>query len=155
MNPRRARLLRTAARCSASSLRYLPNTLADYLPVRLAACEGRCGRRGPRTQRAVREGNRQGCWEGSARKMQNIEQQYVIDALAEDSWRMFRIIGEFVQGFEDLAGVGKAVTIFGSARTDEGSEDYQSAHDLAKQLAEAGFAILTGGGPGIMQAANQ
>jgi len=84
-----------------------------------------------------------------------IEKQYVIDALAEDSWRMFRIIGEFVQGFEELADVGKAVTIFGSARLKEGSAVYQEAHDLAVKLAEAGFAVLTGGGPGIMQAANQ
>ena len=84
-----------------------------------------------------------------------IEKQYVIDALAEDSWRMFRIIGEFVQGFEELADVGKAVTIFGSARVKEDSPYYKEAHDLAVKLAEAGFAVLTGGGPGIMQAANQ
>jgi len=87
--------------------------------------------------------------------MQQVEKQYVIDALAEDSWRMFRIIGEFVQGFEELAGIGKAVTIFGSARLAEDSETYRSAHELAGRLAAEGFAILTGGGPGIMQAANQ
>lgn len=87
--------------------------------------------------------------------MQNIEKQYVIDALAEDSWRMFRILGEFVQGFEELAGVGKAVTIFGSARLGEGSGTYASARQLAGDLAGAGYTILTGGGPGIMEAANR
>lgn len=87
--------------------------------------------------------------------MQNIEKQYVIDALAEDSWRMFRILGEFVQGFEELAGVGKAVTVFGSARLDEDSSTYASARLLASDLAEAGYTILTGGGPGIMEAANR
>ena len=87
--------------------------------------------------------------------MQNIEKQYVIDALAEDTWRMFRILGEFVQGFEELAGVGKAVTVFGSARLGEESQTYASARQLASDLAEAGYTILTGGGPGIMEAANR
>ena len=87
--------------------------------------------------------------------MQDIEKQYVIDALAEDSWRMFRILGEFAQGFEELAGVNKAVTIFGSARVTEDSPVYASARNLAKELAEAGYAVLTGGGPGVMEAANR
>jgi uncharacterized protein (TIGR00730 family) len=87
--------------------------------------------------------------------MQNIEKQYVIDALAEDSWRMFRILGEFVQGFEELAGVGKAVTVFGSARLGEDTGTYASARRLASDLATAGYTILTGGGPGIMEAANR
>ena len=87
--------------------------------------------------------------------MQNIEKQYVIDALAEDSWRMFRILGEFVQGFEELAGVGKAVTVFGSARLGEDSATYGSARKLSYDLAQAGYTILTGGGPGIMEAANR
>ncbi|HLV11602.1 MAG TPA: TIGR00730 family Rossman fold protein [Trueperaceae bacterium] len=87
--------------------------------------------------------------------MQGIEKQYVIDALAEDSWRMFRIMGEFVQGFEELAGVNKAVTLFGSARVKEDSPIYASARELARELAQAGYAVLTGGGPGIMEAANR
>jgi hypothetical protein len=86
--------------------------------------------------------------------MDNLEKQYVIDALAEDSWRMFRIMGEFVQGFEEMADVGKAVTIFGSARMDEQTETYGKARELAAALARSGYAILTGGGPGIMEAGN-
>lgn len=87
--------------------------------------------------------------------MQGLEKQYVIDALAEDSWRMFRIMGEFVQGFEEMADVGKAVTIFGSARMREDADTYRKARDLAEALARAGYAIITGGGPGIMEAANR
>ena len=87
--------------------------------------------------------------------MNGIEKQYVIDALAEDSWRMFRILGEFVQGFEELADIGKAVTVFGSARLKPESDTYQKAQELAGQLAKNGYSILTGGGPGIMEAANK
>ena len=83
------------------------------------------------------------------------EKQYVIDALAEDSWRMFRILGEFVQGFEDMADVGKAVTIFGSARLREDSPWWDKAERLARELADCGYAVLTGGGPGIMEAGNK
>ncbi len=87
--------------------------------------------------------------------MANEEKQYVIDALAEDSWRMFRIIGEFAQGFETMSDVGKAVTIFGSARLREDHEWYRQAEDLAAELSRAGYAILSGGGPGVMEAANK
>ncbi len=87
--------------------------------------------------------------------MDSLEKQYVIDALAEDSWRMFRIMGEFVQGFEEMADVGKAVTIFGSARVGDEADTYGRARALAADLARAGYAIITGGGPGIMAAANR
>ncbi|CAN5904135.1 TIGR00730 family Rossman fold protein [soil metagenome] len=87
--------------------------------------------------------------------MDNLEKQYVIDALAVDSWRLFRIMGEFVQGFEDMSGVGKAVTIFGSARFKADHPYYEKAEKLARELAEAGYAVLTGGGPGIMEAGNK
>ena len=85
----------------------------------------------------------------------SIEKQFVIDALAEDSWRMFKIMGEFVNGFEEMADVGKAVTIFGSARFKPDNPYYQQATDLAAQLAECGYAVITGGGPGIMEAGNK
>jgi uncharacterized protein (TIGR00730 family) len=87
--------------------------------------------------------------------MDGLEKQYVIDALAVDSWRMFRIMGEFVQGFEEMADVGKAVTIFGSARFKPDNPYYQQAIQVSKELAEAGYAVITGGGPGIMEASNQ
>lgn len=87
--------------------------------------------------------------------MKGIEKQYVIDALAEDSWRMFRIMGEFVQGFEEMADVGKAVTVFGSARLGLESDVYEKAEQLGQELAREGYAVLTGGGPGAMEAANK
>ncbi len=83
------------------------------------------------------------------------EQQYVIDALAGESWRLFRIMGEFVQGFEEMSGVTKAVTIFGSARLREGHPYYEQAEALAQLLAEGGYTVITGGGPGIMEAGNK
>ncbi len=87
--------------------------------------------------------------------MDNLEKQYVIDALATDTWRMFRIMGEFVQGFEDMADIGKAVTIFGSARLEASNEIFQKAEELAGSLAECGYTVITGGGPGIMEAGNK
>jgi hypothetical protein len=72
-----------------------------------------------------------------------------------DPWRALRILSEFVEGFDALAAVGPAVTIFGSARTREGSAEYELARDIARKLAQRGFAIITGGGPGIMEAANR
>jgi uncharacterized protein (TIGR00730 family) len=72
-----------------------------------------------------------------------------------DSWRVFRIMGEFVEGFDELAEVTRGVTIFGSARTEEGHDDYKAAYDTAHLLGTAGFEILTGGGSGIMEAANR
>jgi len=72
-----------------------------------------------------------------------------------DSWRVFRIMGEFVGGFDDLATVTRGVSIFGSARTKEKDKYYKAARETAKLLGKKGFEIITGGGPGIMQAANQ
>jgi uncharacterized protein (TIGR00730 family) len=72
-----------------------------------------------------------------------------------DPWRALRILSEFVEGFDALAAVGPAVTIFGSARTGAGSPEYELARGIARRHAERGFAIITGGGPGIMEAANR
>lgn len=72
-----------------------------------------------------------------------------------DPWRVLRIMGEFVEGFDSLAGIGPAVTIFGSARVAPDHPQYQAAITTARQLSEAGFAIITGGGPGLMEAANR
>jgi len=82
--------------------------------------------------------------------------QFVVDALSiEESWRIFRIMAEFVDAFEALSGVRHAVSIFGSARTLPGDPYYQKAEFLARRLAEKGFGVITGGGPGIMEAANK
>ena len=72
-----------------------------------------------------------------------------------DTWRTLRIVGEFVEGFDALADVGPAVTIFGSARVGRRNRYYGAARKLAAALAQQGFAIITGGGPGIMEAANR
>jgi uncharacterized protein (TIGR00730 family) len=73
----------------------------------------------------------------------------------KDSWRIFRIMSEFVEGFEVMAKLGKAVSIFGSARTTPDDPYYQAAEETARLLAKRKFAIITGGGPGIMEAANK
>jgi uncharacterized protein (TIGR00730 family) len=72
-----------------------------------------------------------------------------------DQWRVLRILGEFVEGFDALAELGPAVTIFGSARSDEDESMYRAARETASLLAKTGFTIITGGGPGIMEAANR
>lgn len=84
------------------------------------------------------------------------ERQYLIDAMTvQDSWRLFKILGEFVDGFETLNDIYPAVSIFGSARVRPGDEHYEKAVIIAKKLAQNGFNIITGGGPGIMEAGNK
>ena len=77
------------------------------------------------------------------------------DFTRTDPWRVMRIMGEFIEGFDNLATITKGVTIFGSARTHPDDPQYQAAEETARLLAEAGFAIITGAGPGIMEAANK
>ena len=73
----------------------------------------------------------------------------------EESWRVFRIMAEFVEGFEELSKVGKAVTIFGSSQTSPKDPYYKKAIETATLFAKAGYAVITGSGPGIMEAANR
>ena len=81
---------------------------------------------------------------------------YEINDLAkEESWRMFRIIGELVEGFDKLSGIEPAVTIYGSARLRANDELYIQTEEIARRLGEKGFSIITGGGPGVMEAANK
>jgi uncharacterized protein (TIGR00730 family) len=81
---------------------------------------------------------------------------YEINEMAkEDSWRMFRIMGELVEGFDKLSGIEPAVSIYGSARVKPDDEIYKSAEDIAYRLGTIGFSIITGGGPGVMEAANK
>ncbi len=72
-----------------------------------------------------------------------------------DSWAIFKIMGEFVSGFEKMSAIGPCVTIFGSARTQQENDYYELTVDIARKIAEAGYGIITGGGPGIMEAGNR
>jgi uncharacterized protein (TIGR00730 family) len=71
-----------------------------------------------------------------------------------DSWKIFKIMSEFVEGFEKLARIGPCVSIFGSARTEPGTKYYKLAEEIAYQLTQLGYGVITGGGPGIMEAGN-
>jgi hypothetical protein len=73
----------------------------------------------------------------------------------EDTWRVFRIMAEFVEGFETLSRIPKAVTVFGSARSRPGDPDYRMAEELGRAVAKAGHAVITGGGPGQMEAVSK
>jgi len=74
---------------------------------------------------------------------------------ADETWRVFRIMAEFVEGFEMLSNIGEAICVFGSARTLPTSPIYENARAMGRRLVESGFAVITGGGPGIMEAANR
>jgi len=81
---------------------------------------------------------------------------YEINELVkEDSWRMFRIIGELVEGFDSLSDLEPAITIYGSARLKADEKLYAETEEIARRLGELGFNIITGGGPGVMEAANK
>ncbi|HUG02743.1 MAG TPA: TIGR00730 family Rossman fold protein [Longimicrobiales bacterium] len=85
-----------------------------------------------------------------------LEREHVPPAFVHtDTWRVFRIMGEFVEGFDTLAELGPAVSVFGSARTPEEHPMYAAARATGAALARAGFGVITGGGPGIMEAANR
>ena len=89
-------------------------------------------------------------------KRNGIEEQYVIDDFtSKDTWRIFRIIAEFVEGFEMLAKIPPAVAIFGSARLQPGSVAYERAQEIASVLGKSGYSVITGGGPGVMEASNK
>jgi hypothetical protein len=86
----------------------------------------------------------------------NRRDEYIINELRkEEAWRMFRIMGEFIEGFDTLAGLTPAVTVYGSARVLPDDPLFKLAEDLGRRLAHAGYAVITGGGPGIMEAANK
>ena len=86
------------------------------------------------------------------RLLQQVED---IQTIGKDAWRIFRIMGEFVQGFEELGDIGRAVSIFGSARVRPEDPAYLACVETARLLGEAGYSIITGGGPGLMEAANK
>ena len=84
-----------------------------------------------------------------------LETPHADEFLHTDTWRVFRIMGEFVQGFEDLAHIRNGVAVFGSARTSADHPEYRAAQETAALLVHAGYSVITGGGPGIMEAANR
>lgn len=88
-------------------------------------------------------------------KSENNERHEPHDFAAEETWRVFRIMAEFVEGFETLSQIGPAVSIFGSARTPEKDPYYGVARELGRRFVESGYGVITGGGPGIMEAANR
>src|SRR5262245_48710563 len=89
-------------------------------------------------------------------KRNGIEEQYVIDDFTgKDTSRIFRIMAEFVEGFETLSKIPPAVAIFGSARSVSGSLAYERAQAIAATLGRNGYSVITGGGPGVMEAANK
>ncbi len=83
------------------------------------------------------------------------EQKQVNGTMNKDMWRIFRIMAEFVEGFETLSKFGRCVTIFGSARTPVGHPHYELTVEVAREVVRRGFGVITGGGPGIMEAANR
>ncbi|PYS54838.1 MAG: TIGR00730 family Rossman fold protein [Acidobacteria bacterium] len=89
-------------------------------------------------------------------KRSGIEEQYVIDDFtSRDTWRIFRIMAEFVEGFEMLGKIPQGVALFGSARALPGTFAYEKAEAIAALLARSGYSVITGGGPGVMEAANK
>jgi hypothetical protein len=84
------------------------------------------------------------------------EKQYIVDELTkDDTWRMFNIMAEFVEGFDVLPATYPAVTIFGSARSHPNSSTYKTTEKVTRLLVENGFNVISGGGPGVMEAANK
>jgi len=90
------------------------------------------------------------------RKIQNkLKQKTWNEIKTNDSWAIFKIMAEFVEGYEKLSKIGPCVSIFGSARTKPGHKYYQQAEEVAYKLTQNGFGVITGGGPGIMEAGNK
>jgi uncharacterized protein (TIGR00730 family) len=88
-------------------------------------------------------------------QIRSIKSRDWTETKAHSSWQIFKIMAEFVQGFETLARIGPCVSIFGSARTQPGHKYYELTVEISRRLAQEGFGIITGGGPGIMEAANK
>lgn len=92
---------------------------------------------------------------GSTQDEQLLESPRPDEFTHTDPWRVFRIMGEFVEGFDELATLSRGIAIFGSARTQPDDPDYKAAQETGALLAAQGFSVITGGGPGIMEAANR
>lgn len=87
--------------------------------------------------------------------MKKIKTKHWSEIKSNDSWALFKIMSEFVEGYETMSAIGPCISIFGSARTQEDDPVYQLTIDIAEAIAAAGYGIISGGGPGIMEAANR
>lgn len=87
--------------------------------------------------------------------LRNLKMRDWTETRAHSSWQIFKIMAEFVEGFEALAQIGPCISVFGSARTKTGNPYYELTVEIARRLAEEGFGIISGGGPGVMEAANK
>lgn len=88
-------------------------------------------------------------------KLPQQEKSWTTELKAQSSWQIFKVMSEFVEGFEKLNKIGPCISIFGSARTHAGDKYYEMAVELAKKLTDEGYGVITGGGPGIMEASNK
>jgi uncharacterized protein (TIGR00730 family) len=87
--------------------------------------------------------------------LKTLKERHWKESMAHSSWQIFKIMAEFVEGFEALSKIGPCISIFGSARTKPGTMYYELSIEIARRLSEEGFGVITGGGPGIMEAANK
>lgn len=87
--------------------------------------------------------------------IKTLKERHWKESMAHSSWQIFKIMAEFVDGFESLSKIGPCISIFGSARTKPGTPYYELAVEIAQKLSDEGFGIITGGGPGIMEAGNK
>src|SRR6476660_4575835 len=92
---------------------------------------------------------------GTTQDEQLLESPRLDEFTHTDTWRVFRIMGEFVEGFDELASLTRGIAVFGSARSKPEDADYKAAQETAALLAKEGFAVITGGGPGVMEGANR
>jgi len=90
-----------------------------------------------------------------AKLKESIQPKNWSETISYDTWEIFKVISEMVEGFEKLSRIGPCVSIFGSARIKDGHPYYKLAEEIAYLMTKAGFGIITGGGPGIMEAANK
>jgi uncharacterized protein (TIGR00730 family) len=168
--PNAARANNTKSPRTASGKKSTPQTLAEAtltaqegLRERTEAGHRAAGRTPPSEQQPARSAGAARIVDDAIRSFAPVTEDEKLlqsgsdrdDFTRTDPWRVLRIMGEFIEGFDNLATVTKGVTIFGSARTHPDDPQYQLAQETARLLAEAGFAIITGAGPGIMEAANK
>ncbi|MFD1829988.1 MULTISPECIES: TIGR00730 family Rossman fold protein [Streptomyces] len=121
----------------------------------MASAEEFGQRQAPREQRLGPVVRRRGQVQSSTTDQRLLDTAGPSEWLHQDPWRVMRIQSEFVEGFGTLAEIGPAISVFGSARTPQGSPEYEAGVNIGRALAEAGFTVITGGGPGAMEAANR